>query len=127
MTGKNLYAMFAVTRDHRIVREYISPYWGGIVSINQVYRAYRVPYAWIPQLDPPREKPVVRVDVRDFRMPNAAPRGADRTVEVAGCRPFFGGSGVCVVTNVEQGEGKQHDAPLPEREAQCATPERNTI
>ena len=74
------------------------------MSINQVYRAYRVPYSWIPRVEQLREKPVARVDVRDFRMPNAAPRGADWVVEVAGCQPFFGDSGVCVVTDVEKGE-----------------------
>jgi len=96
-TGK----MLEVTAKHETVWEYIAPYWGGIVNINQVYRAYRVPYDWIPQLDKPVQTPIAPVDVRDYRMPGAAPRGADRVIEVAGCNPFFGGSGVCVVTDVE--------------------------
>ncbi|MGE9985606.1 aryl-sulfate sulfotransferase [Desulfovibrio sp. SGI.169] len=94
--------LLEVTRDHQLVWEYISPYWGGIVPINQVYRAYRVPYAWIPQAAEPEQTAIPPIDVRDFRMPGAAARGADRVVEVEGCNPFFGGSGVCVVTDVEE-------------------------
>jgi len=94
-------AVLEVTAKHEIVWEYIAPYWGSIVPINQVYRAYRVPYEWIPQLSTPRETPVAAVDVRDFRMPGAAPRGAQRIIEVEGCNPFFGGSGVCVVTDAD--------------------------
>jgi len=94
-------AVMEVTAKHELVWEYIAPYWGNIVPINQVYRAYRVPYEWIPQIETPKETPVAAVDVRDFRMPGAAPRGADRIIEVEGCNPFFGGSGVCVVTDAD--------------------------
>ena len=47
-----------VTKDREIVWEYISPYpWDSSVpSIrNLVYRAYRVPYDWVPQLPKPKE------------------------------------------------------------------------
>ena len=47
-----------VTRDHEVVWEYISPYlWDSkIPSIrNLVYRAYRIPYDWVPQLKKPKE------------------------------------------------------------------------
>jgi hypothetical protein len=94
-------SLMEVTAEHEVVWEYIAPYWGGIVPINQVYRAYRVPYEWIPQIPEPEEIPVATAEVRDFRMPGAAPRGAQRTIEVEGCNPFFGGSGVCVVTDVD--------------------------
>ncbi len=97
--------MLEVTRNHEVVWEYISPYWGNIVHINQVYRAYRIPYEWIPQLEKPVETDIPAIDVRTFRMPGAAQAGAERVVEVEGCNPFFGGSGVCVVTDVEE-EGK---------------------
>lgn len=93
--------LLEVTRDHEVVWEYISPYWGTIMPINQVYRAYRVPYHWIPRVAAPAETPVDPVDVCDFRMPGAAGRGPARVVEVEGCNPFFGGSGVCVLTNLE--------------------------
>lgn len=96
--------LLEVTRNHKIVWEHISPYWGKIVPINQVYRAYRVPYEWIPQLQKPVEKAIEPVDVRDYRMPGAAARGAERVVRVEGCNPFFGGSGVCVTTDVDECE-----------------------
>ncbi len=94
--------LFEVTRQHEIVWEYISPYWGNIVPINQVYRSYRIPYEWVPQLEKPQEVRIDPIDVRDFRMPGAAPRGAKSEVMVKGCNPFFGGSGVCVVTDIEE-------------------------
>jgi hypothetical protein len=94
--------LFEVTREHEIVWEYISPYWGDIVPINQVYRSYRVPYEWIPQVEKPSEVAIEPVDVKDFRMPGAAPRGAEREIIVEGCDPFHGGSGVCVVTDIDE-------------------------
>lgn len=96
-----------VTSDYSVVWEYISPYWGNIVPINQVYRAYRVPYSWIPQVETPIETPVEKVDVRDFRMPGAALRGAERVIEIAGCKPFFGGSGVCAAPTEEESANKK--------------------
>ena len=97
-------SIIEVTAQHEVVWEYITPYWGKIVPINQVYRAYRVPYEWIPQLSTPKETPIAPVEVCDFRMPGAAPRGAERVIEVEGCNPFFGGSGVCVVTDADDTE-----------------------
>jgi hypothetical protein len=94
-------SIIEVTRSCEIVWEYIAPYWGKIVPINQVYRAYRAPYEWIPQLRQSVEIPVKKIEVRDFRMPGAAPRETQRVVEVEGCNAFFGGSGVCVVTDMD--------------------------
>ena len=36
---------------------------------NSIYRAYRVPYDWIPQLDRPDEHPVVPPNLREFHIP----------------------------------------------------------
>jgi hypothetical protein len=50
-----------VTREHEVVWEYISPYlWDSSIpsTRNLVYRAYRVPYDWVPQLPKPREAAV---------------------------------------------------------------------
>ena len=44
--------IFEVTRDHEIVWEYISPFWGKTLNNNMVYRAYRIPYGWIPRRSP---------------------------------------------------------------------------
>jgi hypothetical protein len=50
-----------VTGDREVVWEYISPYlWDSSMPAirNAVYRAYRVPYSWIPQLTKPKESAV---------------------------------------------------------------------
>jgi hypothetical protein len=49
---------FEVTRDLEVVWEYISPYsayWDAPKAGNMLYRAYRVPYEWVPQLPKPAE------------------------------------------------------------------------
>ena len=50
--------IFEATRDLEVVWEYISPYmyyWDAPHAGNILYRAYRVPYNWIPQLPKPNE------------------------------------------------------------------------
>ena len=41
--------MIEVTSEHELVWEYISPYYGMDGKSNYVYRAYRVPYEWVPR------------------------------------------------------------------------------
>ena len=50
--------LFEVTNDRKIVWEYIYPVFSGAQSTNSVYRAYRLPYDWIPQIQRPAEKPI---------------------------------------------------------------------
>lgn len=93
-----------VTPNHEIVWEYISPYWGEKLKINMVYRAYRVPYEWVPQLDKPEEVPIKRIDVRTFRVPGAAPIGRVKETTVEGVRPYQGDSALCVATETDDDE-----------------------
>jgi hypothetical protein len=62
--------IFEVSPQYKTVWEYLNPYYseslGG--THNLVYRAYRVPYAWIPQLPEPSEKSIVPPD-RGYRGP----------------------------------------------------------
>lgn len=53
--------LFEVTPNREIVWEYINPYYGafGGKTLNMVYRAYRVPYEWVPQVKHPAEAPVI--------------------------------------------------------------------
>jgi len=61
--------IFEVTSDAEIVWEYVSPYFETReAASNAVYRAYRVPYDWIPQLERPRERAVVPPDLAEFRI-----------------------------------------------------------
>ncbi len=71
--------LIEVTREHEIVWEYVSPYYGKNGNQNMVYRAYRLPYEWIPQLSKPEERAVARLDNRKFRVDGVARAGAAMT------------------------------------------------
>lgn len=90
-----------MTRDHELVWEYISPY-KNKRNANMVYRAYRVPYEWVPQVEKPVERAIEPIDVADFRVPGAAGRGAESVVEVAGTQSFETGA-FCVASIEESG------------------------
>ena len=53
--------IFEVTKDGEIVWEYVNPLFTGAAGrqTNSVYRAYRVPYEWVPQVARPKESAVV--------------------------------------------------------------------
>ncbi len=61
--------LFEVTTEGAIVWEYIYPPAGGPNAANTVYRAYRVPFDWIPQLTAPQAKRVTPPALGDFRVP----------------------------------------------------------
>ncbi|MDR2045292.1 MAG: aryl-sulfate sulfotransferase [Clostridium sp.] len=75
--------LIEVTPEHEIVWEYINPYFHTIFdkfTNNMIYRAYRAPYEWIPQLDQPREVSVEPIDISTFRVPGAAKGPVDGAV-----------------------------------------------
>jgi len=93
-----------VTEDHKLVWEYISPYWGsGGLGLNLVYRAYRYPYAWVPQLPKPVETPIAPLDKTTFRVPGAAPLGRDRVVEIGGAQTRREDPDFCVIAELGKG------------------------
>jgi hypothetical protein len=58
-----------VTRESEIAWEYVSPYsTSEKVHSARMFRAYRVPYEWIPQLEKPEEKAVIPPKNADFRV-----------------------------------------------------------
>jgi outer membrane protein assembly factor BamB len=61
--------MFEVTTDGTIVWEYMYPPSSGPQGSNTVYRSYRLPYSWIPQLQRPTERAIVPPPLADFRVP----------------------------------------------------------
>jgi hypothetical protein len=62
--------IFEVTTDGTIVWEYVFPMFSTAARpTNSVYRAYRVPYDWIPQLTRPTEKLVTAPAAGEFRVP----------------------------------------------------------
>ena len=61
--------MFEVTKEGAIVWEYMYPTFSGANASNAVYRAYRIPYGWIPQLMPPTERRVTPPAPGEFKVP----------------------------------------------------------
>ena len=62
--------VFEVTKDGDIVWEYVFPmFTAGARPTNSVYRAYRLPYGWIPQLARPKEVAVTPPAAGKFRVP----------------------------------------------------------
>jgi hypothetical protein len=57
-----------VTSDHELVWEYINPYFDKRSGSNMVYRSYRVPYSWVPQLDKTEEKALPPIDNTKLRV-----------------------------------------------------------
>ena len=64
--------VFEVTRELEIVWEYVTPFFfvpnPKFMPTQQIYRAYRVPYEWVPQLLKPVEKAVIPPDNSRFRI-----------------------------------------------------------
>jgi hypothetical protein len=71
ITEGSLGRIFEVTPKYETVWEYISPYYSKTENFNLVYRAYRAPYDYVPQLKKPVEKAVIPPEnstlrVKDF-------------------------------------------------------------
>lgn len=70
--------LIEVTKDHELVWEFVNPHFDnslGEFKMNMVYRAYRYPYNWVPQLEKPIEESIEKIDVTTFRVPGAASSG----------------------------------------------------
>ena len=92
--------LMEVTKNHELVWEYISPYVGQSFPVNMIYRAYRYPYDYVPQLEVPTEVAIVPPDNNDFRLPGAAPKDIleASTVTVEGTLGYGDVDGFCVKT-----------------------------
>ena len=62
--------MLEVTPDYEIVWEFVNPAFlkMGSTMRNLIYRGYRVPYDWVPQVKKPVEKAVIPPDNSEFRI-----------------------------------------------------------
>ncbi len=79
--------LIEVTKEHETVWEFVNPYYGNVLGpagMNMIYRAYRVPYEWVPQLEKPVETEIEKLDIASFRVPGAAQPGVRRTAVVSG-------------------------------------------
>ena len=77
-----------VTQACEIVWEYISPYFGMDNKSNHVYRAYRAPYEWVPQVKPSEEKEIPKIDITKFRVPGSIWTEDQGVIEVKGTLGF---------------------------------------
>jgi hypothetical protein len=73
--------LLEVTPEREVVWEYVSPYFNKR-NVNHVYRAYRLPYEWVPQVDRPEEKAIPRMDNKKFRVPGAPPARTLKTTRI---------------------------------------------
>lgn len=88
--------LIEITDDFEIVWEYISPYWGTIRNSNMVYRAYRYPYEYVPQVEPPMEIAIAEIDNKDYRLPGAKSKEFRRFTKVEGTVEYVETDGFCI-------------------------------
>ena len=77
--------MFEVTPEKEVVWEFIAPFKN---MREMVYRAYRYPYEYVPQLEKPVETQVEKLDCHDFRVPGASSSEIKEVTEVAGTEGY---------------------------------------
>lgn len=93
--------LFEVTPEHEIVWEYMSPFYGKKGNQHTVYRSYRVPYRWVPQVDRPEETPVARLDVTKFRVPGSVSRRPVKVTATKGAKRIQFSPQDCVLPREE--------------------------
>jgi hypothetical protein len=86
-----------VTPDHDVVWECISPFFLKELNSNLIYRAYRVPYDWVPQLEKTEEVPVEKRDVSEFSLSGRSPKEVNRVIDMADMKSFEVDFQSCVV------------------------------
>ena len=86
--------LIEVTADKELVWEYNYP----SIGPGLFYRAYRIPYEWVPQLTKPEEVPVAQLDNATFQVPGASDPTLteDAMVTVAGTKGFGKPGNFCV-------------------------------
>lgn len=85
--------VFEVTPEKEVVWEYIVPF---TKETPFVYRAYRYPYEYVPQLTAPEETPVIPPENHTFRVPGAAMGNLQNQVQVKGVWGYEGKMDACV-------------------------------
>jgi hypothetical protein len=95
-----------VTSSHEVVWEFVNPYRDSWMKMNAVYRAYRVPYEWVPQLEKPKEIPIPKLDIKAFRVPNTPSSGTCQITAVEGTLPYEGETIFCVLPDFSEGVNK---------------------
>lgn len=95
--------VFEVTPENEIVWEWVSPYFTTKNKKNMIYRAYRYPYEYIKFEEKPVEKPILPINISEFRLENAGKFGAKTVIHVEGTLPYIEESDLCVAV-IEEGD-----------------------
>ena len=93
--------LFEVTSEHELVWEYVSPYFGKKNNLNMVYRAYRVPYEWVPQVDKPQETALLPIDNSKYVVPGSPKRKTPKVTKLKTSGKFSSATTFCVVSFAE--------------------------
>ena len=96
--------IFEVTPDKEVVWEYRAPF--DHVGHPMVYRAYRYPYEYVPQLEKPTEVAVAKLDNTTFRVPGAAAGQIDNVTEVEGTLGYTSAMAACVTAEEEPADAE---------------------
>lgn len=96
--------LFEVTPEKEIVWEYRAPF-DRLSRSPYIYRAYRYPYDYVPQLEKPEETPVERVDCMTFRMPGAAEGMLENITTVPEALGYTSEMAACVTEDDDENAG----------------------
>lgn len=96
--------LFEVTPEKEIVWEYRAPF-DHLSRSPYIYRAYRYPYDYVPQLEKPVETPVERVDCMTFRMPGAAEGMLENITTVPEALSYTSEMAACVTEDDDENAG----------------------
>lgn len=71
-----------------------------------VYRAYRYPYNYVPQLERPIETPIAPIDVTRFHVPGAAPHTPKNVSEFKSGENFDLEAQLCIIADADMKKNK---------------------
>lgn len=73
-----------------------------------IYRAYRYPYDYVPQMPKPEEVAIAPIDNNDFRMPGAKGKEFTRVTKVEGTKGYSSKAvGFCVAIEEDEGPAEE--------------------
>jgi len=93
--------LFEVTPDHELVWEYVSPFFDQEYDNNMVYRSYRYPYDYIPQIEKPAEIAIPRLDRTTFRVPGVSEKAAKNVILLESGDEYQAIDQLCIVPDDE--------------------------
>jgi arylsulfotransferase ASST len=96
--------LFEVTPEYELVWEYVSPYFAKNYDTNMVYRSYRYPYEYIPQVDKPKEVGIPRIDRSTFKVPGTYKTEPNNVMTLESGDAFEDAPQLCIASVEEEDE-----------------------